>query len=333
MLGPRTYPYTATRVKVMKSLLLTKGDYTKLRKMGLNEMIRFLEEREYKKEIDSLSAEYRGMELINLALNQNLSNTVNKLIGISTKETYELVRKYTMKWAVGNIKIIIRSRDWNLARKAIIPVSPTTYEYCAALIKKEKGEFVKEARKIIGVSEAFEKFYENGDIISMENELDKSYYNTLVSIYKTLGAGVLKSFYRFLVELNDIKNIMKLKSMGMSKEIIGGLVMTKNRLTSTLIGESMENAVKFLKESRYGSFAEGIETDLSALENNIEKYLLQYSFRLLHLKPLSIAPIFGYLLAKEIEVRNLKLLINSRAVELEEEFVEKNLVVEGMTAS
>lgn len=328
MFYEKTYPYTAARVKAMKSLLLAREDYLKMRKMGLNEMIRFLEEREYKKEIDILSSEYRGMELINLALNQNLSNTINKLLMISTSDSNDLIKKYAMKWITGNIKIILRSKNWNLAKRGIVPVSPTTYEFCHELVKKDRDEFAEEIRKIAGVGSAFRKFYEENDIVSMENELDKLYYSSLVSVYRSLESGVLKNFYGFLVELNDIKNVMKLKSMGVSKEVMDSLMITKSRLVNNLMNESAGDAIKTLKESKYRNFAEGVESDLTVLENNIEKYLLQYSFRLLHLRPLSIAPIFGYLLAKEIEIRNLKLLVNSKAVELEEEFVEKNLIVE-----
>src|SRR3989344_6810363 len=99
-----TYPYTTSRVKVMKSSLLAKEDYLKMKKMGLNEMIRFLEEREYKKEIDALSPHYKRMELINVALNENLASTVNKLLRISTKESQDLIKNYSMKWVIGNIK-------------------------------------------------------------------------------------------------------------------------------------------------------------------------------------------------------------------------------------
>ncbi len=324
-----TYPYTTARMKAMKSLLLARDDYIKMRKMGLNEMIRYLEEREYKKEITLLSAEYKRMELINLALNENLANTINKLFMISSKESHVLIKNYSMKWIINNIKIIIRSKNWDLVKKAIVPIAPTTHSYCFDLIRKEKNEFVKEVSKVTGIDEEkFMDLYENNDIIGMENELDRLYYSGLVLVHKELGRGVLKDFYKFLIELMDIKNVIKLKSIKVQKEVIESLVTTKSPLVKQIIGESMEDSIKTLNESKYKAFAEGVEKDLSQLENNIEKYLLQYSFKLLHLKPLSIAPIFGYLLAKEIEIRNLKLLINSRAVNLDEEFVEKNLITE-----
>ena len=324
------YPYTAARVKARRALLLTKDDYLKMSKMGLNEIIRFLEEREYKNEIDALSSHYKGMELINIALNENLANTINKLIDISTKESQLLVKNYSMKWVIANLKIVIRSRNSDLVKKSIVPIEPTTYEFCLELIKKDVNEFSREINKITKINEeSFKKMHESNDIISMENELDKVYLNSLVALRKSLDRSVLKDFYTFLVELIDIRNIIKLKSINMPKETIETFVTTKSKLAKQLTEENLENGIKTLKESKYGSFTEGIAedlSDLSQLENNIEKYLMQYSFRLLHLKPISVAPIFGFLLAKEIEIRNLKLLVNAKAMKLSDDFVEKFLI-------
>jgi V/A-type H+/Na+-transporting ATPase subunit C len=323
----RTYPYTATRARAMKSFLLVKEDYMKMRKMGLNEMIRFLEENQYKKEIDQLSSEYKGMELINLALNENLANTINKLLMISAKESHGIIKNYAFRWVISNLKILVRTKDWSLAKKAIVPIDPTTYSFCESLIKKDNKEFVKSLKKITALDEEkFGKLYEDGEIIEMENELDRIYYKKLQESYNTIDP-MLKEFYKFLIELADIKNIMKLKSIGVPAEKIRNLIITKSKLASSLLNENFEKSIVILKESKYRNFTDGIEDDFTRLESNIEKYLLQYSFRLLHLKPLTIAPIFGYLLAKEIEVRNLKLLINSKAMELDEEFVEENIII------
>jgi len=324
-----TYPYTTTRVKAGRALLLTKDDYIKMKKMGINEMIRFLEEREYKKEIDSLSSEYRGMELINVALNENLANTVNKLYMISTKESRVLIKNYSLKWIINNLKIILRSKGQDLVRKSIVPISPTTYSHCLEMIKKDKDEFIREIIKITGVDELrFKKHYNENDIISMENELDMSYHVKLLAVHKALGNGMLKKFYKFLVELVDIRNIIKLKSIDIDQKTIESLVVSKTVLVGDLLNQNLDECIKTLKESKYKEFVVDVDKDLSRLENNIEKYLLRYSFRLLHLRPLSIAPIFGYLLAKEIEIRNLKLLINAKALGMDDKFIEDNLILE-----
>ena len=49
----RFCPYTYVRTVVMKTLLLEKQDYDKLIKMDSNEISGFLQETDYKKDIDS----------------------------------------------------------------------------------------------------------------------------------------------------------------------------------------------------------------------------------------------------------------------------------------
>ena len=69
-----TYPYTYVRTAVMKSLLFKKDDYQKMLKMGFNEIAKLLQESHYKKEINELGTEYSGSDLLEIALNRNLSN-------------------------------------------------------------------------------------------------------------------------------------------------------------------------------------------------------------------------------------------------------------------
>ena len=126
------YPYTATRVRAMKSLLLKRDDYARMEKMGFNELIKFLEDHGYKKEINETASEYSGLQLLELALNENLANNVNKVIRISIKkELRNLVELYARKWVANNIKIVLRARINGLGMEevkyGIIPVMPADY--------------------------------------------------------------------------------------------------------------------------------------------------------------------------------------------------------------
>ena len=324
-----TYPYTATRVKAMKSILLTRGDYLKMSKMGLSEMIRFLEEREYKNEIDHLSREYNGIELINLALNVNLSNTINKLLRISNSELAELIRSYSMKWVINNIKVLVRSKDWTLLKKAIVPIEPTTYEYCKSLMEMAPEKFTREVSSIIGASHRLlHELHASSDTISFENELDKAYNRRMGLLRTNIQTHSIKVFYVTITELLDIRNIVKLKLIGTEEDMIKQLIITRSKFVESLVPGTLDDTLRIIGESKYKRLTEGAQENISEFENNIERHLFSYSFRLLHQQPLSAAPIFGYLLAKEIEIRNIKLLLNARAVNLEEEFIERNLITE-----
>jgi len=54
--------------------------------------------------------------------------------------------------------------------------------------------------------------------------------------------------------------------------------------------------------------------------------LLKQSILLLHQHPLSVDVILGYMFAKDIEVRNLKIIVKGKQLGLSEEFIESQLV-------
>ncbi|MBN2454152.1 V-type ATPase subunit, partial [Candidatus Woesearchaeota archaeon] len=81
-----TYPYTYARISCMKTTLLKKEDYARLMKMTPNEIIEFLQETTYRKEINELAIKYSGTQLVEIALNRNLEDVFAKLRRISKPE-------------------------------------------------------------------------------------------------------------------------------------------------------------------------------------------------------------------------------------------------------
>lgn len=319
------YPYTSTRVRAMKSMLLGKDDYLRLRKMGLNEIIRFLKEGKYKNEIEALSKEYSGIELINLALNENMAAEMNKLVFISSDRLKYAVRLYAMKWVIGNIKITVRAKLNRFSEKdikySIIPVKPADREFCFSLLKKDADEAIAEIRKMLPVdAELLKSHYSGSNLISIENMLDRAYYGSIESLSVRKE---LQRFFASLIELMNIKNILKMKMSGAESNAIKSLIVGRETpLLKRLINADKEKIADILKRRYPLEYSDAVK-----FENSMEKYLLQYSFRLMHSSPISEAPVFGYLLAKEIEVRNLRLLVNAKAMEMDEKFIEENLIV------
>ena len=104
------YPYTYVRTAVMKSLLFKKDDYDKMLKMGFNEIAKLLQESHYKKEINELATEHSGADLLEMALNRNLSGSFKKLIRISTSELTLLIKEYAIRKDIEDINTILRGK-------------------------------------------------------------------------------------------------------------------------------------------------------------------------------------------------------------------------------
>lgn len=349
----RTYPYTVTRVRVMKSKLLREEDYLRMKKMGLNEMIRFLEESEYKHEIDALSKEYLGTELIELALNDNLANVVNKLLGISIKEEVRLlIEFYSLKWVLNNVKLVLRARMNRLEesdlRYGVIPIKPMDYETSMKMHRESEDEIFKIINKITHIDlRTLVELYKAGDLVGLENEIDINFYTRLIELEKRLKLkknDPLRQFFELLVYLMNIKNIVKFKMGGIKEDMIRNMMVLEERkigkgvfslgsrqdkLIADMISASdMKALFETLKKSYYnGLVTAEVEENPTRLEGAIDKFLLMYASKLLHRRPLSVSPIFGYLLGKEIETKNIKLLVHAKAMNLDEKFVDSNLIV------
>ena len=338
-----TYPYTVTRVRVMKSRLLRAEDYLRMKKMGLNEMIRFLEESEYKREIDLLSKEYSGTELIELALNENLANVVNKLLRISLKkEVRMLIEFYSLKWILNNVKLVLRTRMNRLGEEdlkyGIIPIKPADYETCLKMYRGSESELMEMVSGITGVErERIEEYYRGNDLAGMENEIDRAFYTRVIELKRKIKirkTDPLRQFFDHLVYLVNIKNIIRFKREGIDEERIREMVVMEGEkkkdmlLESIIRSEDLKAVFEKLKESEYRNLiTPEVGEDVSKLESSVDRFLLLHASRLLHRRPLSVSPIFGYLLSKEIEVKNIRILVHSKAMKLGEKFVDSNLII------
>src|SRR5271157_1000780 len=103
--APRArYAYGTARVHAMKVKLFPKETYTKLLVMALPEITRFIEESEYKAEVDELARMYVGIDLVEFAIHLNMARTFTKLIEMTTGEPHFLVIEYLRRWDIWNIK-------------------------------------------------------------------------------------------------------------------------------------------------------------------------------------------------------------------------------------
>ena len=62
------YIYVCTRMRVRKSKLIPREEYMRMLNMSLPEITRIIQETEYKEEIDELSSVFKGIDLIEVAL-------------------------------------------------------------------------------------------------------------------------------------------------------------------------------------------------------------------------------------------------------------------------
>ena len=342
------YPYTYARTAVMKSLLFNRGEYHKMLKMGFSEIAKFMQDSNYRNEINALAAELSGADLLELALNRNLAESFKKLIRIAPYELALLIKEYTKRKDIEDLKTILRGKftntDEKTIRSSITAAGTLSFDFIVSLLKKESiGEILKN-NGIVDfnlLKSGLKDLDEKNDLIGIENSLDRYYYSNLMQFSKILPkeGALFRNFLLKEVEALNILTLLRLKKAKFGKEAIKDFIITSRGLIGSKIValaalDDFDEFSRTLEKTEYKDIiSKGIEEfkktkSLIALETELYKHLLKRSILLIHQHPLSVDVILGYMFAKDIEVRNLKIIIKGKQLGLSEEFIESQLIYE-----
>lgn len=341
------YPYTYVRVATMKAKLLNRDDYNKLLKMSFAEITKFLQDSEYKKEINELAMELNGADLLEAALNRNLVASFNKLLRISPDELGLLINAHLKRYDFQNVKSIIRGKFSNqnneAIKKMLIPIGIYSEKFYEKLLEETSIQKILENSGLLDKKNIPQLAKETADTTSLlliENSLDKAYFNYAFEFSERIPeqGQLFKGFILNEIDILNIKLLLRMKKGGViEKQLSQHICMFGSELNKHILKQSLKLDYKdAIKELEKTSFKNIIKKHKEALlsgaslvefENDLDKYLLNKSLLLLHQNPLSIDIIIGYMFAKEIELMNLKTIVKSRQLCMKEEFISKQLIV------
>lgn len=343
----REYPYTYARVSVMKSKLIRKESYNKLLKMGISEIAKFLQDTEYKREIDELGIKKSGVPLIESALSLNMVRTFIKLKRIAEDQGLrQVIDLYMIRRDIWNIKAILRgkhsSQNEEEIRDLLVPVGMLGEHMLNELIKKESiGDVIKAINfmPFDNLRRTFAAYKEKKSLFELENALDHDYYSYLIEFSKRLPkeGRLFREFIENEIDIHNIKMLLRLKRERIQKKDIQqylfypGAKLSRPELARLADADDIQSIMKMLPKMGVRHFFRESEKkeDLTEIELGLNRYLLDRAILLIHQNPLSVDVILGYMFAKEIEIRNLRTIIKGKQLGMGESFIEKELVIGG----
>jgi len=341
------YPYVCARVRAKRAFLLPQDVYRKLLVMDTHEITRFLGESLYKKEMSELGVKATGFQLIDLALNRNIADVYQQILGYSEGDLATMLCAYLQHEDVWNIKTILRGKSYNAKpediMKAVRSAGKYPEIYWQDIIQKSKT--VLEAIDLLKGNDYYETinaFKQDWELHpeQCENILEQTYYRFLLnSIHSRSEPNRL--FLEFVCEEIDLINI---KTLFMTKyESVEPLTITSMIIPGGKIPDkTMQQLInapdfkQFLEELQkipeYQIIREaigGIEqtSSLSHVIRVLEKDHLTKATKKSYLYPLSILPILDYFIRKRIEVENLRILARAKEKGLSEQVIRELLVI------
>ncbi|MDI9646081.1 MAG: V-type ATP synthase subunit C [Archaeoglobales archaeon] len=333
--GTKTaYAYIVARTRVMKSRLLKPEDYKKMLNMSFDEIVRFLEETEYKKEIDAVAYKYTGPRLLDYALYANLAKTYRKIYQVSFGEVKDLIGEYFARWDLWNIINIIRGKMANvnpeIIEETLVPAGQFSEAELKSMLTKEMGEIVKSLEH----TPYYNVLSKIGSIpmYKIEDELYKAYYSKLLKISaERIETKLFLNFIKMEIDIKNVKTLLRLKESGESTEEIidciipGGYELTEDEIRK-LASLSYEELLKSLEDYWFSKALEKFES-LSEAEVNFDRLWIETIAKRASNYPLSILPVLQYIVLKKVEVDDLRILGWGKWFNFSNEEIEKQMVI------
>ena len=342
------YAYASARVKTRKSFLYKKDTYLKLLQMDLPEISRFIEESRYKKEIDELATKYSGIDLLEYALNLNMAREMTEVLGFCQGDMKELIGAYLRRWDVWNIKSILRGKNYGASeeeiKETLVPAGELPMTTLTDLIHKTSVPDVIEGlngtkfyKPLYGLLDDYNK---TQTLSKLENSLDKAYYANLLSI--NTGSNADKLFMNFVkreIDITNLRTLLRLKRQGLEHEKIldflvpGGSNLKTEDLRKFAQAPGFEDFLNMLKDTPYwADISEAVEKyreskSLNTIEVSLSKSLIGYAEKISHAYPLSICPILGYTVRKNVEVNNLRTIARGKEIHLSDDEIRSQMVI------
>ena len=341
------YAYAVARVKAKKAGLMGNDAYQKMLLMSLPEISRFISESGYAKEITELTGKFDGINLIEHATYMNMARLLNGILDLTTGELHDTLAAYLEKWDIWNLKVILRGKSFGIdvdnLREDLVPAGNLDSSALEKLIALETEEDVLnqycKMNETVIPQAVIEAYKEQGNLAPIEDFLDKHHYERLLLSIdpSSRPTRLYQDFVRKEIDITNIETILKLKMEGVHGEevmkyfISGGKDIDKKLATQLANAETVSAALNDLAQlDFYDDIKEALDAEANSLRDivaGMKKYKMKMTKSFSHLYPLSIIPIIDYMIHKENEVNNIRIVARGIESGLDKDTINSLLVI------
>ncbi|HHW49563.1 MAG TPA: V-type ATP synthase subunit C [Clostridiaceae bacterium] len=194
---------------------------------------------------------------------------------------------------------------------------------------KEIPEIMKEA-----IEECMDLFNRTGDPQVIDVILDKANFRQMKEKAEESKYSFLINIVENMIDLTNIKIFLRTRNVGKSWDAIQKMLLPGGTVENSLFFESMndslEDFIKKLKQKPYGAICEeGIESfkntgSFTGFEKLVDNYMISLVKKAKY-KAFGIEPLIGYLIAKENEIKNARIVMVGKINNIPNEVIKERL--------
>lgn len=317
---------SSTRLRVMEKELLKSENFIRASETDtLEDALRSLSDTVYNKYINKISSptEYEYI------LKEELTRFYDELFDISPSKIP--IRLITLKYFYHNLKVLIKE---DIGKKDLKDLYMNIgdfdlKEYRDALVKGNKRN--KNIELIQRVEELYE---EKKDPQLIDIYLDNAYFTELLELAEESQVDLFIEYAKNLIDFTNIRTLLRAKKQEKDVEflrqiIIEGGNVRKETYLDLLNREVSSDTDVFKKLEIYKYIKEALDSfkergNLSDFEREMDNYFIDL---IKDVKYITYGPevIFANVLAKEMEIKNLRIILVSKLNGLDSEFIREKL--------
>jgi len=327
---PLKYGYAVGRIKVRETKMLGANRLERLVNAGdFGDQKRILAETDY----GSFFQEAVTPEDVEKSLGDYLAVLYEFLEEIYPEK--QILFYFRSRYDFHNLKVLLKAKYGEKTGEQIWSELGTLEPES---IKKgiEEGELegIAEPYKS-ALEEAMSRFEESKDYQQIDMILDKALYELLYMIAKKQKNKFFIDYVRSSIDLVNLKVFMRAKNLNKEQEFVEDALLergfvSKEKLT-LLYSESSDIFVKELKETPYATMVRdsvrGQKFDLDVFDRKEDDFLVRY-IKIAKYIPVGLEPLISYIMAKENEVKTLRIILIGKLSGLSAQTIKERVRVQ-----
>lgn len=305
------YAYPVAKVRAVESTLLDRLKLTRMADaQSFQEAVKILKENGYEgdDEEEMLSGE--------------LQRTVDFLKGISpSRGAFDL---FLVKHDYHNIKVLLKAEFLGKDYDHLLVESG---RYPAQLMKnivtnRAFSDFPQVMKN--AVEEAVDLFHKTGDPQLSDLVLDKAAFREMEEMAEQTGSDYVRDIVATMADLANIRIFVRVRRMGRGVDFLMKALLDGGKLKpSAYLREGGASIGEILKSTPYEALLEQGE-GITELEKAVDNFLIAY-IKKAKFVSFGIEPLVAYLIAKENEIKLVRIILTGKKNGLPPELIKERL--------
>lgn len=317
------------KIRVYEKRLIDNVKFNRMLDLeNIDEVLKFLSETVYGENISDDINIYNYEQVLSLEFGR-LFKSLKDIF-----DNKELINIFLKKYKYNNIKLMLKAKLLNVDLGDILfNIEDFDNEFIYTAIETENYSSLPDE---IGdlVKKTLKDFEENKDPQRIDILIDKIMFGELLKESKNISSDFLTKYIQILIDVFNVKTLFRIKNLNLNRALFDDVIVSGGNIALSnlkmIFSEPKENILnRFSMTNMYKYIKEGLENyvnndDLNILDKELDDYLMEY-LKNAKIITTGLAPIIGYINAKENEIKNIRIVLVGKINNVDSDSIKRRL--------